>query len=57
MKTPLVIVIAIVVGILGFLVFYSQQRDATTQQAQQQETTVSAPAAGGPAPATASEHK
>ncbi len=57
MKTPNVIVIAIVVGILGFLVFYSQQRDATTQQAQKQETTVSAPASGGPAPATASEHK
>lgn len=56
MKTPHVIVIATVVGILGFLVFYSQQRDATTQ-AQKQETTVSAPAAGGPAPATASEHK
>jgi len=56
MKTPLVIVIAIVVGILGFLVFYSQQRDATTQ-AQQQETTVSAPASGGPAPAHASGEK
>ncbi len=31
MRTPLVIMIAIVVAILAFLVFYSQQRDATTQ--------------------------
>ncbi|MFI5296380.1 MAG: hypothetical protein ACHQ0Y_15310 [Thermodesulfovibrionales bacterium] len=45
MKTPLVIVIAIVVAILGFLVFYSQQRDATTQ-VQQQGVEVSAPASG-----------
>ena len=57
MKTPHVVIIAIVVGILGFLVFYSQQRDATTQQAQKQESTVSAPASAGPAAATASEHK
>ncbi len=56
MKTPHVIVIAIVVGILGFLVFYSQQHEMTNQ-AQKQETTVSAPAASGPAPATAAEHK
>ncbi len=56
MKTPLVVVIAIVVGILGFLVFYSQQRDVTTQ-AQQQETTVSAPAAPGPAPVQAAGGK
>ncbi len=56
MKTPLVIVVAIVVGILGFLVFYSQQRDPVTQQAQQQESTVSAPAPG-PAPAQAAGEK
>ncbi len=56
MKTPLVIVIAIVVGILGFLVFYSQQHEMTTQ-AQQQGVSVEASAPGGPAPATASEHK
>ncbi len=56
MKTPHVIVIAIVVGILGFLVFYSQQRNVTTQ-AQRQETTVSAPASGGPSPAEASAEK
>ncbi len=56
MKTPLVIVVAIVVGILGFLVYYSQQRDPATQQAQKQETTVSAPAPG-PAPAQASGEK
>lgn len=56
MKTPLVIVIAIVVAILGFLVFYSQQHEMATQ-AQQQETTVSAPASGSPAPAHASGEK
>ena len=56
MKTSLVIVIAIVVGILGFLVFYSQQRDATTQ-AQQQGVSVEASAPGGAAPAHASEDK
>ncbi len=48
MKTPLVIVIAIVVAILGFLVFYSQQRDLTTQ-AQQQGVSVEASAPGGAA--------
>jgi hypothetical protein len=56
MKTPLVIVIAIVVGILGFLVFYSQQHDMTAQ-AQQQGVSVEAPASGGEAPAHASGEK
>ncbi|HSB32468.1 MAG TPA: hypothetical protein VLD55_12760 [Candidatus Sulfobium mesophilum] len=55
MKTPLVIVIAIVVGILGFLVFYSQQRDATTQA--QQGIAAEAPAQGGAAPAHATGEK
>ncbi len=50
MKKPLVIVIAIVVGILGFLVFYSQQRDVSTQA--KQGVSAEAPAPGGaPAPA------
>ncbi len=57
MKTPLVVVIAIVVGILGFLVYYSQQRDPAAQQAQKHETTVAAPAAGIPAPAQAAGEK
>ncbi len=56
MKTPHVIVIAIVVGILGFLVFYSQQRDVTTQ-AQQQGVSVEAPASSGVASAHASGEK
>jgi Tfp pilus assembly protein PilO len=56
MKTPHVIVIAIVVVILGFLVFYSQQHEMTNQ-AKQQETTVSAPASAGPVPAQASGEK
>ena len=55
MKTPLVIVIAIVVAILGFLVFYSQQRDETTQA--QQGVSTEAPAQGGPAPAHGSGEK
>ncbi len=55
MKTPHMIVIAIVVGILGFLVFYSQQRDVTTQA--KQGVSVEAPASGGAAPAATSEHK
>jgi hypothetical protein len=56
MKTPLVIVIAIVVGILGFLVFFSQQRDVTTQ-AHQQEVSAEAPAQAAAAPAHASGEK
>ncbi len=53
MKTPLVIVIAIVVAILGFLVFYSQQHDMTTQA--QQGISAETPAASVPAPAHAGE--
>ncbi len=55
MKTPLVIVIAIVVAIIGFLLFYSQQRDATNQA--QQGTSAEAPAQGGSAPAHSAGEK
>ena len=49
MRTPLVIVIAVVIAILAFLVFYSQQRDATTQA--QQGISAETPAPGGAGPA------
>ena len=35
MKTPLVIIIVIVVAILGFLLVYSQQRDVPVQATKQ----------------------
>ncbi len=52
MKTPLVVLIAIVVCILGFLVVYSQQHDVTTASATQVAaggygSHGAAPAAGG----------
>ena len=56
MKTPIVIVVVIVVAILGFLVFYSQQHDMTNQ-AQQHGVSVEAPASGGAAPDHASGEK
>ena len=55
MKTPLVIVIAIVVLILGFLLFYSQQRSVTSQA--EQGTSAEAPAQGGSAPAHSAGEK
>ena len=51
MKAPLVVLIAIVVCILGFLVVYSQQHDMTTAKAGQAVAggygAAAAPAAGG----------
>ncbi len=58
MKAPLVIMIVIVVAILGFLTYFSQQREVTTQARQGQAAGyASAPASGGsgPAPAAAGE--
>ena len=55
MKTPLVIVLAIVVAILGFLVFYSQQHEMTTQA--QQGVSAEAPAQGAAAPAHGASEK
>lgn len=46
MKAPLVIVIVILVGILGFLLVYSQQHDMSAPAAQEQAVG-SEPAAGG----------
>ena len=48
MKTSLVIVIVIVIGILGFLLVYSQQHDMPAQAVQGQAAGYgSAPASGG----------
>jgi hypothetical protein len=53
MKSPLAILIAIMVFILGFLVVYSQQHDMTTAKVMQGEGSAagygsgSAPASGG----------
>lgn len=51
MKAPLVILILIVVGILGFLLVFSQQHDMPVGQAAQEHGAAagygSAPAAGG----------
>ncbi len=50
MKTPLVILIVIVVGILGFLVVYSQKHEMPAQTTQGQGAAGgygAAPAAGG----------
>ena len=49
MKTPLVIIIVLVVAILGFLTIYSQQHDMTAQTQGQEAGGGygSAPAAGG----------
>ncbi|MBI1810999.1 MAG: hypothetical protein HY035_11365 [Nitrospirae bacterium] len=49
MKTPLVIIVVIVVAILGFLTVYSQQHDMTAQTQGQGAAGGygSAPAAGG----------
>jgi len=62
MKAPLVVLIAIVVSILGFLVVYSQQREDVVAKAAQGQAAAGGygaaakPAAGGygaPAPAAA----
>ena len=48
MKAPMVVLIAIVVCILGFLVVYSQQHDMTTAKAGQAAAGgYGAPASGG----------
>jgi hypothetical protein len=50
MKTPLIIVLVIVAGMLGFLTIYSQQRGSVAQVTQVQgaadSQTAPAPAAG-----------
>ena len=50
MKTPLVIVLVIVAGMLGFLTIYSQQKEPVAQVTQVQEAAGAnaAPAAGEP---------
>jgi heme A synthase len=49
MKTPLVIVLVIVVGMLGFLTVYSQQQAPVAQVTQGQASGGdAAPAPGGP---------
>ncbi len=57
MKIPLVIIIAIVAGILGFLLIYSQQRDLPVQsnQANVGTATAAAPASAGVIPASAGQ--
>ncbi len=52
MKAPLVILIAIVVFILGFLVVYSQQHDMTTVQAAQGHGGAAGGYGSGAAPAS-----
>ncbi len=49
MKAPLVVIILIVVAMLGFLTFYSQQREVTTQAQHGQSAgySESTPAAAG----------